>query len=62
MNIKDMLSKIGDMDSEHIKPIVECGIIISTLEKEEQDKLLQLIDLIIEYQKKNFIKEYGGKK
>ncbi len=52
MKIKEMLKKIGEMDSNHFSLIIEGGIIISKLEKEEQDKLMELIDLIIEYQKK----------
>ncbi len=54
MNIKDLIKKIGEMDSKHFSLIVECGLILSELKKEEQDKLLELMDLIIEYQKKKF--------
>jgi len=57
MNIKDMLTKIGEMDSEHISLIIDCGIIISELKEEEQDKLLKLIDVVIKYQKEKWKKE-----
>lgn len=54
MDIKELLKKIGEMDSKHFGLIIECGLIIAKLEKDEQDKLLELIDLVIEYQKKKW--------
>ena len=51
MEIKDFIDKIGKMDTKDFGLIIECGIIIAKLEKEEQDKLLEMIDLIIKKQK-----------
>ncbi len=54
MNIKDMIKKLGEMDSKHLLLVVECAVILAKLEEEEQDKLMELIDIIIEYQKKKW--------
>jgi len=57
MNIKEIINKVGEMDSKHLTLFIECGIIISKLEEEEQNKLMEFIDLIIEYQKKKLSKK-----
>ena len=51
MKLDKFLEKIKNMDVEDLSLIIECGIIINKLEKEEQDKLLGLMDVMIKYSK-----------
>lgn len=57
MNVKEIIKKIGELNPEQLTLLIECGIIVSKLEKEEQEKLMSLMDFAIENHKKRWEKE-----
>ena len=56
MSLKDMLGKIQEMDPKDLELIIECGVILTKLDENEQDKILEMLDVLVKLQKKKFLK------
>lgn len=57
MKVKDIIDKIGELDAKDLELIIECVAILSNLEKEEVDKLMELLDLMKKKQEERIRKE-----